>query len=140
MDIDVIGVEAFVVREWDAVDLAAGYTWLDKDADYGNAQVDASFYALNFAKHRATLALLYRFARNFELRIDNEYRSQEDNPLRDGDDSTYLASLSLSWNAESLRGLNITAVVDNLTDSDFQPFPGTPAAGRQYSISASYGW
>ena len=140
VDIDVFGFEAFVTREWEAVDLAAGYTWLDKDADYGNAQVDASFYALNFAKHRATLALRYRFARNFELRIDNEYRSQEDNPLRDGDDSTYLASLSLSWNAESLQGLSVAVVVDNLTDSDFQPFPGTPATGRQYSVSASYGW
>ena len=140
VDIDVIGFEGFVTRQWEAIDLAAGYTWLDKDADYGNASVDASFYALNFARHRVTLAMNYRFADGFELRLDNEYRSQEDNPLRVGDDSTYLASASLVWNAEAKGGFSVTLVADNLTDSEFQPFPGTPAAGRQYSLNASYTW
>ncbi len=140
VDIDVVGIEAFITRTWDQLDIAAGYTWLDKDADYGSAQVDASFYALNFAKHRATLALRYRLAGRFEFRIDNEYRSQEDNPLRDGDDSAYLASASLAWNADAAQGFSVALVIDNVTDSDFQPFPGTPAAGRQYSVSASYRW
>ena len=105
VDIDVLGFEAFISRQWSTVELAAGYTWLDKDADYGNALVDASFYALNFARHRATLAVSYRFAERFELRLDNEYRSQEDNPLREGDDNTYLASVAISWNAAAGVGL-----------------------------------
>jgi vitamin B12 transporter len=140
VDLDVIGFEMFLVRAWESVDLVIGYTALDKDADYGTAQVDASFYALNFAKHRATLAFIYRFAGAFEFRLDNEYRSQEDNPLRVGDDSTYLASASLRWS--SLRNQNFGAalVVDNATDSEYQPFPGTPASGRQLSLSASYSW
>ncbi len=140
VDIDVFGIEAFVTREWDRVDLAAGYTWLDKDEDYGNAQVDASFYALNFATHRATLALRYRFAENFEFRLDNEYRRQEANPLRVGGDSTYLASASLAWNDDAGTGFSAELVADNLTDSEFQPFPGTPAMGRQLSVRASYNW
>ncbi len=140
VDIDVIGVEMFVTRQWNTVDVAAGYTWLDKDADYGNALIDASFYALNFAKHRATLALRYRFADGFEVRLDNEYRRQEENPLRIGDDQTYLASMSLVWNGDAARGFSVALVADNLTDSEFQPFPGTPAAGRQVSINASYTW
>lgn len=140
VDIDVIGVEMFMTRQWTSFDLAAGYTWLDKDADYGTAQVDASFYALNFARHRATLALRYRFAGAFELRLDNEYRRQEENPLRVGDDQTYLASMALVWSGNGLRGLNVAVVADNLTDSEFQPFPGTPAAGRQISINAGYTW
>ena len=139
VDIDVLGFEAFVTRTWDAVDIAAGYTWIDKDADYGTALVDASFYALNFARHRATLALRCRFGDRFEMRLDNEYRRQEENPLRVGDDSTYLASASLSW-AAATTGLSVAFVADNLTDSEFQPFPGTPAAGRQYSVSVSYDW
>jgi len=138
VDIDVIGFEAFFVRSWDAIDIAAGYTALDKDADYGSAQVDASFYALNFAKHRATLAIVYRFAENFEFRLDNEYRSQEDNPLRVGDESTYLASASLRWSSPGRFGAAF--VVDNATDSQYQPFPGTPASGRQLSLSATYAW
>lgn len=140
VDIDVIGLETLMTWQWDSVDLAAGYTWLDKEADYGGAQVDASFYALNFAKHRVTLALRYRFAESFELRLDNEYRRQEDNPLRDGDDSTYLASASFVWNGGGRRGFSAALVADNLTDSEFQPFPGTPASGRQFSARVSYNW
>lgn len=140
VDIDVIGFEAFFARSWDALDLAAGYTFLDKDADYGSARVDASFYALNFAKHRVTLAVRYRFAERFELRLDNEYRRQEDNPLRVGDESTYLASAALEWQARAGDGFSVSLVADNLTDSEFQTFPGTPAAGRQYSLSAAYVW
>jgi len=111
VDLDVIGVEAFFVRSWDSIDLAVGYTVLDKDADYGSAQVDASFYALNFAKQRATLALTYRFPRGFEVRIDNEYRVQEDNPLRVGDDSTYLASASLRWSSAGEHRFGAALVV-----------------------------
>ena len=139
VDMDVIGFEAFFVRNWESVDLSVGYTALDKDADYGAALVDASFYALNFAKHRATVAVTYRFANSFELRVDNEYRAQEDNPLRVGDDSTYLLSASLSWTSRD-SGFAAALVVDNSTDSEFQPFPGTPASGRQVSLSAIYGW
>jgi len=140
VDIDVVGVEAVMIWEWDRMDLAAGYTWLDKDENYGDASVDASFYALNFARHRATLAMHYRFSESFELRLDNEYRRQEENPLRVGDDSTYLASASLVWNSEGNEGFSAALVADNLTDSEFQPFPGTPAAGRQLSVRVSYNW
>jgi len=140
VDMDVIGLEGFLVRTWDSIDIAIGFTALDKDADYGSAQVDASFYALNFAKQRATLAFVYRFAGNLEMRIDNEYRNQEDNPLRVGDDSTYLASASLQWSSSGNRRFDVALVVDNITDSKYQPFPGTPASGRQASLSASYTW
>jgi vitamin B12 transporter len=140
VDLDVIGLEAFFVRSWEAIDLAIGYSVLDKDADYGSAQVDASFYALNFARQRATLAFTYRFSQGFELRLDNEYRVQEDNPLRVGDGSTYLASASLKWSSTGEHKFGAALVVDNATDSEYQPFPGTPASGRQVSLSASYTW
>lgn len=139
VDIDVIGLEAYLIRNWDRFDLILGYTGIDKDADYGSASVDASFYALNFAKHRVTLAFAYRFTDALEVRVDNEYRNQEDNPLRNGDDSTYLASLSLVWSSAA-QGFSAALVVDNATDSSFQTFPGTPASGRQISLNASYNW
>jgi len=140
VDIDVTGIEAFLTRQWPLVDVAVGYTWLDKDADYGTALVDASFYALNFARQRATLAVRYQFATGFELRLDNEYRRQQKNPLRDGDDATYLAALSVVWRPARIDGLDVSLIADNLTDSEYQPFPGTPAPGRQVSLSASYSW
>lgn len=138
VDLDVLGFEAIAARNWNALDFVVGYTYLDKDSDYGTAIVDASFYALNFARHRATLALRYRMTDSLELRLDNEYRIQEDNPLRTNKDKTFLASIALAW--ESGNGLGLTLSADNVTDSDFQFFPGTPAVGRQISLSASYNW
>lgn len=140
VDLDVTGVEAFLTRSWPALLITAGYTFLDKDADYGDALVDASFYALNFARQRATLAVRYRFTAGLEIRLDNEYRRQQKNPLRDGEDTRYLAALSVVWRPAKLDGLDVALIADNLTDSEYQPFPGTPAPGRQVSLSASYTW
>lgn len=140
VDIDVFGAEAFIRRQWESFDLVASYTYLDKDADYGAAVVDASFYALNFAKQRATLAASYRFTDRLELRIDNEYRQQESNPLRASSDSAFLVSASLAWEPPQGRGFGIALTADNLTDDDYQQFPGTPAVGRQVSLSARYLW
>lgn len=138
VDIDVFGVELFARRRWSRLDLVGSYTYLDKDADYGSADVDASFYALNFATHRATLALRYRFAANVELRWDNEYRRQRENPLRAGSDEAYLTSVALAW--ASRGGLGIALTADNLADDDYQQFPGTPAVGRHLSLRGSYQW
>jgi len=140
VDIDVTGIEAFLIRQWPLVNVALGFTYLDKDADYGSALVDASFYALNFARQRATFAIRYQFVPGLEMRLDNEYRRQQENPLRNGDDATYLAALSLVWKLTKMDGLDVSLIADNLTDSEYQPFPGTPAAGRQVSLSASYTW
>jgi len=140
VDLDVLGMEFIFTRQWYSLKLVAAYTYLDKDSDYGSADVDASFYALNFARHRATLALRYQLTSQLELRMDNEYRVQEDNPLRTSRDTAFLASVALAWESEGFKGLGLALTADNLTDSDYQFFPGTPAVGRQVSVSASYRW
>ncbi len=140
VDLDVLGLELIFTRQWDSLGITAGYTYLDKDADYGEFDVDASFYALNFARHRATLALRYELTARLELRLDNEYRVQRDNPLRTSRDTAYLASLALAWEPANINGLRFVLTADNLVDSDFQFFPGTPAVGRQLSLSARYSW
>lgn len=140
VDIDVLGVEAFIRRHWDALDIVGSYTYLDKDADYGSAVVDASFYALNFATHRATLAARYRFTERLELRWDNEYREQRRNPLRGSSDAAFLMSLALAWEPPDGRGFGVAIATDNLTDDSYEQFPGTPAVGRQVSLSARYLW
>ncbi len=140
VDIDVFGAQILYGKSWNAVDLVAGYAYLDKDADYRSATVDASFYALNFAKHRATLALRIRFSDRLELRLDNEYRQQEKNPLRASSDSAFTTSASLAWQPPDGHGFGFALSVDNLSDDDFEQFPGTPAVGRQLSFSARYDW
>jgi hypothetical protein len=140
VDIDVFGIEAFIRRHWRSFALVGSYTYLDKDAAYGSAVVDASFYALNFAAHRVTLAASYRFTERLELRLDNEYRVQESNPLRESSDEAFLVSAALAWEPENGKGLGFALSADNLTDDDYQQFPGTPAIGRQVSLSARYVW
>ena len=140
VDIDVLGAEFLFSRRWDSTDLIVAYNYLDKDADYGSATVDASFYALNFARQRATLALRHRFTDRIELRVDNEYRQQEKNPLRASSNDAYTLSASLAWESLNGRGFGLALSADNLTDNDYQQFPGTPAAGRQVSLSVRYDW
>lgn len=140
VDIDVAGAILSFARSWQSLDVVAAYNWLDKDADYGSVIVDASFYALNFAHHRATLAIRYALTERLQLRLDNEYRQQQENALRASSDNAYLASAALAWEPANGRGLGVVLAVDNLGDDDYQPFPGTPAVGRQLSLSARYDW
>lgn len=140
VDARVRGVEALLGRRWGRVDVAGGYTWIDKDADFGDAAVDASFYALNYARHRVTLAMTWRWTDNLAWRIDGEYRVQRDNPLRTSRDNALLVSASLAWEPADGSGFSLAVIADNLTDSDYQQFPGTPAAGRQVALDLRYTW
>jgi len=141
VDIGTTGLEIVATRRTPRCDLVLGYTWLDKSADYGRATVDASFYALNFAKHRLTAAVLLRLGAGFEARLDNEYRVQEKNLLRvTGGNEAYLSAFGLYYLPPSVRGLELSVLVDNLWASDFQDVPAVPAARRQFSVGAAYHW
>ena len=139
--IDNVGFEVVASHTWGAVDLVAGYTWLEKDADYLGAVVDASFYALNFPRHRFTLAVIARLGGGFELRSDNEYRVQEENLLRTvGGDSALLSSLGIFWRTPHFEGFELSLVADNLWQSEFQELPAVPAPGRQVTLGAGWRW
>ena len=140
VDIDVMGFEGLLNWRSEQLQIVAGYAWLKKDADYGSTDIDASYYALNFARHRLTLAAIYQPSAQWELRLDNEYRIQEENALRSSDDSAYLASLSLAWRPRPWPGLTLQLIADNVVDSDFQEFPGTPPMGRQLSLAFALDW
>lgn len=141
VDIGTFGLEIVATRRSPRCDLVLGYTWLDKSADYGSATVDASFYALNFARHRLTAAVVLRLGAGFEVRLDNEYRVQEKNFLRTiGGDQAFLSALGLHYLPPGVRGLEFSLLVDNLWDSDFQEVPAVPAARRQFSAGAAYRW
>lgn len=140
VDINILGVEAIVAWRWSSVELISGYTFLRKDADYGAASVDASYYALNYPRHRMTLAVRYHPSQFFDIRFDNEIRKQIENPLRNSSDDAYIASLAIGWNPPRLESVRIELIIDNITDSDFEEFPGTLPPRRQYSMSAYYSW
>ncbi|HEY0967728.1 MAG TPA: TonB-dependent receptor [Opitutaceae bacterium] len=141
VDIDSTGIETVARRSFGRTELVLGYAWLHKDADYGLAGVDASFYALNFPEHRLTAAVIAPLGAGWELRVDNEARLQEENPLRlTGGDDALLTALSVHWDVPFARGLRLSVQVDNLWDDDFQEVPAVPAAGRQVSFGAAYRW
>jgi len=143
VDMATTGFELVAAMKSARYDLVLGYTFLNKDADYGAAAatIDASFYALNFARHRLTAALMLRPAAGFEVRVDNEYRIQERNPLRTtGGNEAFLTSVGVYYLPPKLRGLELSARMDNLWDDDFQEVPAVPAARRQFSAGAAWHW
>lgn len=139
VDIGTAGVELVASRKTRRCDVVVGYTYLDKCPNYGPATIDASFYALNFAKHRLTAALTLRLGAGFEARLDNEFRVQEKNSLRSvgGNEST-LTSVGLYYLPPTLRGLELAFLVENLWDSRFQEVPAVPATPRQFSAGVTW--
>jgi outer membrane cobalamin receptor len=141
VDIATRGGELVAIRQTPRYRLVLGYTRLSKAAHYGAANIDASFYALNFAEHRLTAAVMLRLGAGWELRVDNEFRVQAKNLLRVvGGNQAWGSAVGLYYLPPRLRGLEFSALVDNLWDSDFQQVPGVPATRRQYSVGVAYRW
>jgi len=140
VDIDTLGFEVVVTRRWTKGRVTLGYTWLGKDADYRGREVDASFYALNFARHRATLAIVWQPVAWLELTCDNEFRVQEPNFLRRGSDEAFLSTLGVHFFPSASRNFELSFLVDNLWDDDFEELPAVPASRRQVSTVATLRW
>jgi hypothetical protein len=141
MDVEVSGLEVVARRSWAACDVVVGYTAMSKVADYRGAAVDASFYALNYARHRLTAALTVRLGRGIELRIDNAARLQATNILRVvGGDDALATAVGLIFRPSTVRGLELSLRVDNVWNALFQEIPAVPASPRQVSAAAGYMW
>ncbi len=140
VDVRSFGFEAIGSRRFGQLELLGSYTYLDKSDDYGAANVDASFYALNFAEHRITAAAIWTPHEIVQLRIDNEYRQQAANVLREGSDSAFLTNLGISFYLPGIEQLELRAAAENLWQDDFQDIPGTPGRGRQLSAGATWSW
>ena len=140
VDIDTTGVEFLATKHFDTAKLIASYTYLHKSENYGAADIDASFYALNFPDHRLTLGAVYNPTDILEFRIDNEWRTQHKNALRNGNDNALFTQLTLKITPPQLSNLFITLAADNLWDESFEEIPGTPGRGEQYTLSATYSW
>ena len=141
VDIDTFGFEGVVTYTNSRLKIVLGYTFLNKQADYRGATVDASFYALNFAKDRLTAAITVRLGGGFELRMDNVARVQENNNQRAiGGDEALITSFGLYYLPPSVQGLEVSLSAGNLWKSNYQEVPAVPAAGRQLSAGVTYRW
>ena len=140
VDIETFGVELIASKRWETIEAIASYTFLDKDEDYGDDDIDASFYALNYANHRVTLGAIWTPCETVQVRIDNEWRSQEDNDLRGSDNEALFTHIGVSVFPPQVDGLELFVAVDNAWDDDYEEVPGTPGRGDQVSIGATYRW
>ncbi len=139
VDLDVQGAEVYAGYTNKPFSLTVSYAWLNIDPEYNDARVDASFYALNYPVHRATLAAAWRLVDSLELRVEAEARQQENNIRRSSDTEALLANASITWDTP-FDGFSVALIADNIGDSDYQEFPGVPAEGRQLGLRTSYAW
>ncbi len=141
VDLSVTGLELMTRRSWSQVDVVLGYTALSKDSDYRGAAVDASFYALNYARHRLTAALTLRVADGFELRMDNVARVQAGNLLRPvGGDEAVISSFAAYYRPRGFPAVELSAGVDNVWNSAYQEVPAVPSSPRRWSVGMGFRW
>jgi vitamin B12 transporter len=95
---------------------------------------------LNYPDHRVTLGVIWYPTDIVEIRVDNEWRKQEENMLRNGDDDALFTHFTVKISPAQFKGLDIVFAADNLWDESFEEVPGTPGRGEQYTISATYHW
>jgi vitamin B12 transporter len=140
VDITVDGIETWVRWEPGSTALELGYAWLDKDPVYRESTVDASFYALNYARHRILASVEQAFGESIVLRLEGEYREHPANVLRAGGDEALKVNFQAQWEDFITDGLRLTVRLDNLTDEYFESVPGTPGPGREGRLTLSYAW
>ena len=73
VDLEVTGIETSITSQWEHGELILSYAHLSKNNDYRQSNVDASYYALNFPKHRLVLSSKIKISQIIELRLDAEY-------------------------------------------------------------------
>jgi len=140
VDIETFGVEFIASKHFGDLELIGSYTYLHKDEDYGMPTVDASFYALNFAKHRITLGGIWRPFDWVILRVDNEWRDQQENALRNSDDTALFTHIGVSFYPPQIENLELFLAGENIWEENFEDVPGTPGRGDQYSVGVRYSW
>ena len=140
VDIDTFGIELIASKRWHMLETIASYTFLDKNEDYGDKEIKGSFYALNFANHRITLGAIWTPNDIVKVRLDNEWRSQADNPARTSGSQALYTNISLSIFPPEHDKLELFVTLDNAWDEDYQEVPGTPGRGDQVSCGATYRW
>jgi vitamin B12 transporter len=140
VDIETLGLELLATTRLANAEIITSYTFLDKSEDYGAVDIDASFYALNYPGHRLTLGVIWNPTDIIEIRVDNEWRKQQENILRNSDNDALFTHLTLKVSPSYFQGLDIIFAADNLWDESFEEIPGTPGRGEQYTITVTYNW
>ena len=142
-DINTFGFEIIASRKWDNFQAICSYSYLEKEENYNDVNVDGSFYALNYPEHRATLGLIWDPIDTLQVRVDNEWREQRENIIRQNtgapNKSTF-SHLAASYFPPKFEDLELFLAYDKPWEKDFQDIPGIAPRGDQFSFGLTYSW
>ena len=74
------------------------------------------------------------------LNSHNEWRDQEDNALRNSDDTALFTHIGVSFYPPQIENLELFLAGENIWEENFEDVPGTPGRGDQYSVGVRYSW
>ena len=143
VEIETFGFEIIGSKNWKNFKAIASYSHLNKKEDYKDPAVDGSIYALHYPENRVTLGLIWDPFDFLEIRVDNEWREQRKNFLRQQDGTPEQATNShfaASYFPSQIDDLEVFIAYDKPWDEDFQDIPGTPGRGDQFSLGVTYSW
>ena len=72
-------------------------------------------YALNFPTNRVTASFIFKPTSRFRVLVDNEYRNQIENSLRNGRDEAFFTSVSVSFFPDIAEWLEFGFAFDNIS-------------------------
>ncbi len=140
VDIETFGLELFASKQWKSFQVISSYTFLEKKDGFFNENLAGSYYALNYAKHRFTLAAIILLGDNFKLSVDNEWRRQQKNSLRNGPEKAIFTNINLSFFPDNNENLEFFFAVDNAWDEEFEDLPRMPGKGVQFTLGSTLLW
>ena len=143
VDTKTFGFEFIASRTWKSFEAIASYSYLKKKEDYKKPDFVGSFYALNYPEHRITLGFIWDPTDVFQIRVDNEWREQRENIIRQNtgapNKSTF-SHLAASYFPQNFEDLELFLAYDKPWEKDFQDIPGIAPRGDQFSFGATYSW
>ncbi|MBT3194324.1 MAG: TonB-dependent receptor [Verrucomicrobia bacterium] len=118
--------------------VAAHYTFLRKSSD---VDFYSSRYAMDYPEHHFLLSGLWQFCPCMGVELTQVVRQQEDNPLRESSDTGYDGALALHWVPCSSPRTQVSLMVSNLWDDDYNDFPGQEVVSqRRVSAGLTVEW
>ena len=118
--------------------LSANYSFLHKSSD---TEFYSSRYAFDYPEHYLLLNGLWQISQYIGLELAQSFRQQVENPMRNSSDSAYNGNLALHLVPPQNPQMQISFMVSNLWDDDYEYFPGQATISpRRVSAGVTVDW
>ena len=118
--------------------LSAQYAYLHKTT---TSEFYSSRYAFDYPEHHFLLSALWQFTTRAGVEFIQNVRQQAENPLRGSSDDGYDGALALHLLPFKNPQVQVSLMVNNLWDDDYEPFPGQATVSpRRVSAGVTVDW